>query len=769
MSMDNYDPLAAYSTPALTQRLQMLIASKGVANNLLLALLLIAATTLLYTHFLWNPLVFDDKPFFVESTLKQYGSSLSIFELRWLSYASFGWTYNLFGLDWFWYRVGNLALHALTAVLLFVFFKKLLSTVGQAQCPVNQPHWPAFFAALMFSLHPVAVYGVAYLVERSIIMATLFGVAALLCYMEGLLRDKASWFIASALCYFLAVISKEHSIMLPGVAVALTLLLQKPSFSLMKKLWLPYALYLGIGLVIVLKAKGVLGAPYEPFAAEMWSQLSEHQQAPNIANAYLLSVMNQGGLFFKYLLLWVVPYTGWMSIDIRQPFATDFQVWPGLAGFILFLAYGALAARLLVKGGRQGLVGFSLLFPWILFMTEFSSVRIQEPFVLYRSYLWMSGLPLLLLALLNTVPRKISLALFFILCTLSATLAWNRLDSFSSNLKLWSDAVEKNNESKLLGVERSYNNRGFAYSEMGQLQKAQEDFQTAISINPNYSSGFFNIGVVNFKQNNTEEALRWYNKAIAIKPDYSAAYLNRGLIFLQNDRTNEALDDFNRAIQINPWGAEAYMNRGMAYLRLGKAQNALDDLDKTIELSPNLAQAYMNRGIINSMLGRGETVLDDMNKGVKLSPKDADVYFNRGNVYFAMGRHQDALQDYDKAIENDPNYVDAYVNRGGIYMILSRTQDAIATFDKAISLNPSSENAHLNRAKIFASQSRHQEALNGYDEVLGLNPKNDEALVNRGFILLAQNKKKEAIASFKKSCDAGNGKVCEKIRELVGK
>ena len=164
------------------------VASK---TNYYLALLLIIAAALLYGHSLWNPLVFDDGNFFVDANLERLGSSLFQLDLRWFSYATFGWTYNLFGLDWFWYRLGNLGLHALTGILLFLFFSRLLDAMAQPQDTVTRTHWPAFFAALVFVLHPAAVYGVAYLVQRSIVMATLFGIAALLCYLEGLSRDKA--------------------------------------------------------------------------------------------------------------------------------------------------------------------------------------------------------------------------------------------------------------------------------------------------------------------------------------------------------------------------------------------------------------------------------------------------------------------------------------------------------------------------------------------------------------------------------------------------
>ena len=49
-----------------------------------------------------------------------------------------------------------------------------------------------------------------------------------------------------------------------------------------------------------------------------------------------------------------------------------------------------LPVTLIWRGGRLGLLGFALLAPWLLFATELSAVRIQEQFVLYRSYLWMA-------------------------------------------------------------------------------------------------------------------------------------------------------------------------------------------------------------------------------------------------------------------------------------------------------------------------------------------------------------------------------------------
>lgn len=482
MTSKDYDPLAAYSGPTLTDQVRAFAANKGVATHLLLALLLIAATILLYGHSLWYPLVFDDANILNVPALKQFVTSF-VFGQRQLPYASFGLTYSLFGTDWFWYRVGNLGLHTLTVILLFTFFYRLLNAVLPQQNSALPHHWLAFFGALIFAWHPVSVYGVAYLVERSIVMATLFGIAALLCYLEGLTRGNSRWFIGSALFYFLAVSSKDHSIMLPGIAIALSFLLQKFSFAHVRKFWLPLAVLFGIGLFVVVRSKGLLGAIYEPTAFEILSQMRKHEMGPNLDNAYLLSIITQGHLFFQYLLLWIVPYTGWMSIDIRQPFATHILTWPQTVGFIAFLAYPIIAARFLFKGGRQGLLGLGMLFPWALFLTELSVARVAESFVLYRSYLWMSGLPLMLLAMLGLMPKRTAAILASIVCLVLAALAWNRLDTFSSEQKLWSDVIQNNHDKKNQGAERGYYKRGLAYLAAGRYQDAINDFKQGHALN----------------------------------------------------------------------------------------------------------------------------------------------------------------------------------------------------------------------------------------------------------------------------------------------
>lgn len=524
-----------------------------------LCLALVLAVSALYGGFLKNPIVFDDVDFLDNAdTLRQFGSTFFHFNLRWLPYSSFGWTYNLFGLDVFWMRLGNLLLHAANAIVLFIFLRVLFNEllVNRAAAVVS-PHvlsgtWLAFFAALIFALHPVAVYSVAYLVQRSILMATLFSLLTLLAYLQGLIQNKPVLFAVAAAFYFLAVFSKEHSIMVPGVALALTFLLRKPSRELFKKFLLPFfAVLATVGVAIALKSKGVVGSPYEPWAKEMFLQLAESRGSNDIADAYFLSVLTQLFLFFKYLALWIIPNPEWMSIDMREPFAAGLISWPHTLGWAGFTLHGVVGARLLFARGRKSLLGFALLFPWVLFMTELSSVRIQEQFVLYRSYLWAGGMLAALPLLFGKLGAKPAFALLLAASALLFALSWNRLVTFSDPLLLWDDAEKLvHGKTNLPGIDRIYYNRGTYYGKAGLRLQAINDF----------------------------------TKAIEISPRNVVAYGNRAAAYFEEGRFYEALLDFEKTIAMDPKNERAYLGRGLSYEALGMGNIALPDFAKSCEL-----------------------------------------------------------------------------------------------------------------------------------------------------------------------------------------
>jgi Flp pilus assembly protein TadD len=143
-----------------------------------------------------------------------------------------------------------------------------------------------------------------------------------------------------------------------------------------------------------------------------------------------------------------------------------------------------------------------------------------------------------------------------------------------------------------------YNNRGIAYSSLGNYRQAIDDCSRAIEINPGYAEAYNNRGVAYSALGNYRQAIEDYGRAIEIKPDYADAYNNRGTAYAYLGNYRQAIEDFSRAIEIKPGYAEACNNRGNAYNDLGNHRQAIDDYSRAIEIKPGYADAYTNRAFV---------------------------------------------------------------------------------------------------------------------------------------------------------------------------
>ena len=513
--------------------------------------LLLAAVVALYGRFLSNPLVFDDLYFFMQGQdgyRQHVGSVFAPWELRWLPYATLAWTADGFGVGLAPFRWGNLLLHAANAALLFLLTARLLqSSRPVEQSPVGDER-RAWLVALLFALNPVSVYAAAYLIQRSILLATWFSLLALYAYLRGVADGRRRWLAVSVAAYALAVLSKEHLILLPAVMLALTFVLTRPTWALWRQLGGVYLACAGVATYVVAQRFGYLGTVYELDAPAMLVELpGDHP--------YLNSVLTQCALFFKYGALWLLPNPGWLAVDMREPFASGLLSRYSLA-VLAFAAYGGAAIWLLRQGGRRALIGFGLLLPWLLFLTELSTVRIQEVFVLYRSYPWAIGGALVLAALIGAVRGRVLVLLSLALIPCLYVLSLERLATFSHPVLLWEDAEQHlRGHSDLPGAYRIYYNLGTERLKLDMNAQAVVDLRRSLELYPGLSAAHGNLALAYLRQEQAEAAVAEYTQALALDQKNQAApnakfYYGRGLAYQAARRAPEADADFAESCRL---------------------------------------------------------------------------------------------------------------------------------------------------------------------------------------------------------------------------
>jgi tetratricopeptide (TPR) repeat protein len=184
---------------------------------------------------------------------------------------------------------------------------------------------------------------------------------------------------------------------------------------------------------------------------------------------------------------------------------------------LAFVAWGAGGFWLLLKRDKKALLGFAMLFPWLMFMTELSTVRIQESFVLYRSYLWAVGALVAMPWVVQLLPARAVVAAGLLGVVVFFPISMERLVTMSHPILLWEDAKQLlNGRNDLPGAYRIYYNLGTEYIKIDRPDKAIPELKLAAELTPNFAEAFGNLGSAYFKLAKWDDAVASFSQAIAV-------------------------------------------------------------------------------------------------------------------------------------------------------------------------------------------------------------------------------------------------------------
>ncbi|MEE4261522.1 MAG: tetratricopeptide repeat protein [Desulfobacteraceae bacterium] len=95
-------------------------------------------------------------------------------------------------------------------------------------------------------------------------------------------------------------------------------------------------------------------------------------------------------------------------------------------------------------------------------------------------------------------------------------------------------------------------------------------------------------GISHLNTGKPDRALEDFNRAIKIDPQRADGYLGRANTLNTMGRYEDALKDYERVLEIDSKLANAYINRGSAYSHLGEYEKAIADYEKGLELDPKI-------------------------------------------------------------------------------------------------------------------------------------------------------------------------------------
>jgi protein O-mannosyl-transferase len=566
------------------------------SRNWLLAAALVAAVFFAYQPAWHGGFVWDDDTHLLKNPVLQPGGLVQTW-IRgdylnyWpLTFTVYRLEYELWGLDTLGFHLVNIALHAVSALLLWRILECL-----------RMPG--ALLAAAIFALHPVNVESVAWITQLKNVLSLALVLLSMLFYLLHD-RDGGRWrFAASVGLFLLSALAKGMALTLPVVLLACAWwqrgrigrrdLLRVLPFLLIAALMVCIEVskqHTGQGNTVVrsdgfLSRAAVAGcAVWFYFWKFLWpTNLIFVYPRWNISERDFLSYLPGVSLVAILALAWwrrrswgrpvvmllvcyvalLLPVLGFVNIYFMDyslvadhwQYAAMIVPCAALAGMVATLGRRFLAplSRLGAGAGGEGGAGRS-----------FNAVL--EPPVRYAFCLG-------LLAIL-------------------AVLTFRQSGMYADVETLYRTTIERNPNCWLaqnnLGVElerqgRILMSRGRIDKATAHYREAVTHYQDALRAKADYAGAHVNLGVALARLGRTDEAIPRFQAALRIDPDCVEAQSNLGRALLNQGRFEEAITHFNNALANNRNNPIAL--NGLAWLRATCPESAFRDGAEAVDLA----------------------------------------------------------------------------------------------------------------------------------------------------------------------------------------
>jgi tetratricopeptide (TPR) repeat protein len=621
-----------------------------------------------------------------------------------LAYLTFSLNHYLSGNATWSYRLVNIALHVLNAMLVYAFALMTFNLLARHKeeeagntvpAADSQHQRIAFFAALIWLAHPIQIQAVTYVVQRMVSLSCLFYLSGMCLYIYGrqtpLKIERVTAFALIPACWLLGLASKEIAATLP-----LAILLYEFYFFRdldLKDLRRQAPKLLILLLVFGLAAIVLLGnSPIERI-------LRGYAQRDFTLGQRLLT---QPRVVVFYLSLLLLPLRSRLCLDHHFPASTDLltpiSTLLSLLTLALLLAAGLLLAR------RKRLLSFAIIWLFLHLAIESSFIGLEMAFE-HRLYLPSVCLAMVLALALNRILPARPLWQWGIpaaLALLLGTITWQRNFDWKDALTVWRDCAQKSP-----GKPRPHYNLGFSYEQQAQYELAMAEYDQALSLGPNYTvPKVYNArGKLKQKLKDYKGAWADYESCRRLSSNFPGLYESRGTWYSEQEMYSEAIAEFTQALKMAPQMKALHNARGICYRKLGKAKLAMADFNAAIATNSGSHDALYNRGLCNFDLGQYPQAIEDFSASLAIKPDRADAIINRGACFLRLGQLAPAIADLTQGIRLDPSNPGPYYNRALIYAATGKMTEAQADIASCRQLGGDTTELETILPKIKAAQN----------------------------------------------------------------
>ena len=717
-------------------------------------------------EFLWDDVIFSE-----EKTIHDWSGLWDIWfapteitEVHYwpVTYTTFWLEHKLFGLDPVGYHIVNCILYFISVVLIWRLLLKL-------EIP------GAWAISMIYTVHPLHVESVAWLIERKDLLSALFYLGAVHVWLRFRESPNLKTYALTLGLYALGMLSKSIVVTLPAALLVLLWWKQERVSAQDIMRLLPF---FAIGFAIAL--------------GDYLFYLEREAKELDLAYSFLERVLiaAQAVWFYVGKLLWptslVVIYPHFdVSVD-------NLVAWLSVAAAVgVFILLWSFRHRI----GKGALAGVAFFVITLSPSLGFVDYRYMEFSFVADRHQYLAGLGLISVLVGGAVHamqphiasfKPVAMSGFAVLVIGLGILTWRQAAIYQDGITFFRYIVAHNPTAY-----DGYHNLGSALSKADRIEEGYEASLKSLEHQPNKAETHSNIAAALVLEEKYDEARESLKRALELDPMSDAAWQNYGSLLFKQQHYEEALAAFQEANALIPDSIQIHRGIADSYYELGNHTKAVEWIDRTLALTPapsvrdDLSELSVKILLKLGRIEEAEKRLLDVgqigNKEhiwrllelQKMFTKQGDtegasVYLRRllklseGNpralqdvadTLREQKQYAEALEIYKKILAIDLYFAQAYGGMGDALFRLERYEEAIESLERSVELLPLPLPPPAIASLILAGQAagklgRFADAAQYYERTLKLDPQDVRALEYLAMARFQEKRYEEALRLF---------------------
>lgn len=502
-----------------------------------------------------------------------------------LSLILFSLEYQFFGTKPMISHLINILLFGLLIVLLFKLLHSYLF--------YKQHRYLAFFACLLFVVHPVHTEVIANVKSRDEIITFIFLIISLITYIKYLSNKNYNQLIIALFCFFLALMTKETAITFIAVVPLVVYFCFEKSIKETLRVSIPFTLVFAVYMILRYLIVGFSNYP-----------VNDVTNSPYLYATASEAFATRIFIIYKYIQLLFFP------VSLTSDYGYNQIPYVGIFSFEFIFSFLLLSALILISiytFKKKSLIAFSIIYFFVTlsvgtnFIVDLGTPMAErvlfEPSIAFCIILsfWV---------LKYYDKFKVSSVIFFtVAIILFSVKTIARNGEWKNNETLFFADVKSSPNSARLNlyacevyiIKANQEKNPELRNEL--LKQAIYYGEKSLEIHPGFAYTYLRIGLAYYLRQNYFKAADYWIQAYKLEPQdpdaikwtekLSDELYKQGNTFYDHRKLGEAIECYNKSTELNAGNIEAWYNLGGIYLLKGDSANVKMAWDKVKILNPN--------------------------------------------------------------------------------------------------------------------------------------------------------------------------------------